>query len=179
MVDCNRSNAHRNTSIAIRRLGCYFISLHWRSRASRYCYAMEAWKMMFLQAWKKTKDFVVRNWKAFIAALYAIFVWFYFKAKADRAKDVIKIKEDSHKKQLDAIEKAHDKEIALRDEALAEYEAIIAAIRADYKEKKKRLSKKKKEEVARLVEENKDNPSALAEQLSEKFGITYTRGEEQ
>ena len=135
--------------------------------------------MIFLEMWRKTKEFVIKNWKAVVAALYAIFVWFYFKGKADKAKDVIKIKEDSHKKQLDAIEKAHDKEIALRDEALAEYEVIIAAIRADYKEKKKRLSKKKKEEVARVVEENKDNPSALAEQLSEKFGITYVRGEEQ
>ena len=100
--------------------------------------------MIFSQVCKKTRQFIVKNWKAVIAAFYAIFVWFYFKGKADKAKDVIKIKEDSHKKQLDALEKAHDKEIALRDDALAEYEAIIAAIRADYKEKKKRLSKKKK-----------------------------------
>ena len=134
--------------------------------------------MIFSQVCKKTRQFIVKNWKAVIAAFYAIFVWFYFKGKSDKAKDVIKIREDSHRKQLDAIEKAHNKEIALRNEALAEYEAIIAAIRADYKEKKKRLSKKKKEEVAKLVEENKDNPSALAKQLSEKFGITYIRGEE-
>ena len=126
--------------------------------------------------WNKTKEFVVKNWKIVVAALYAIFVWFHFKGKADKARDVVKIKEDSHKKQLDAIKEVHDKEIALRDEALAEYEAIIATIRADYKEKKKRLSRKKKEEVARLVKENKDNPSGLAKEIAEKFGVTYTGG---
>ena len=79
------------------------------------------------------------------------------------------------------MQKAHKEEIALRDEALAEYNAVIEAIRADYKEKKMRLSKREKKKSPRIVEgKNKGNPSGLAKELSEKgFGVTYVgSGEE-
>jgi hypothetical protein len=122
---------------------------------------------------KKAKDFVVKYWKIFAAAVYGIGLWIYFSGKVGNIKEVIKVKEDSHKKQLDVVQEAHKQEIVLRDEALAEYNAALEAIRAEYKEKKMRLSKKRKEEVARIVEENKGNPSGLAKELSEKFGVTY------
>ena len=122
---------------------------------------------------KKAKDFVVKYWKIFAAAVYGVGLWIYFKGKVGNIKEVIKVKEDSHKRQVDTLQKAHKEEITLRDEALAEYNAVIETIRVEYKDKKMRLSKKRKEEVARIVEENKGNPSGFAKELSEKFGVTY------
>lgn len=124
--------------------------------------------------WGKAKDFVVKYWKLLAASIYALFVWFHFKNQADNAKEVVKVKEDSYKKQIDAIEETHKKEIELRDDALAEYQAIVEAVRAEYKEQNKRLSQKKKQEIQKLVAENAEDPSNLSKLIAEKFGITYT-----
>ena len=47
---------------------------------------------------KKAKDFVVKYWKMFAAAAYGIGLWIYFKGKVGNIKEVIRVKEDSHKK---------------------------------------------------------------------------------
>ena len=50
---------------------------------------------------KKAKDFVVKYWKIFAAAVYGVGLWIYFKGKVGNIKEVIKVKEDSHKRQVD------------------------------------------------------------------------------
>ena len=125
---------------------------------------------------KKAKDFVVKYWKIIVGIIYAIGVWVFFKGRADKVKEVLKVKEDSHKKQIDALNDSHAEEIALRDEALDKYHEIIAKIEKEYEGKKENLSEKKKEEVKKLVEENSDNPSNLAKLISDKFGIIHIEG---
>ena len=125
---------------------------------------------------KKAKDFVVKYWKIIVGIVYAIGVWVFFKGRADKVKEVLKVKEDSHKKQIDALNDSHAEEIALRDEALDKYHEIIAKIEKEYEGKKENLSEKKKEEVKKLVEENSDNPSNLAKLISDKFGIIHIEG---
>ncbi len=127
---------------------------------------------------KKAKDFVVKYWKIIVGIVYAIGVWVFFKGRADKVKEVLKVKEDSHKKQIDALNDSHAEEIALRDEALDKYHEIIAKIEKEYEGKKENLSEKKKEEVKKLVEENSDNPSNLAKLISDKFGIIHIEGGE-
>ena len=128
---------------------------------------------------KKAKDFVVKYWKILVGIVYAIGVWVFFKGRADKVKEVLKVKEDSHKKQIDALNDSHAEEIALRDEALDKYHEIIAKIEKEYEGKKENLSEKKKEEVKKLVEENSDNPSNLAKLISDKFGIIHIEGGEE
>ena len=128
---------------------------------------------------KKAKDFVVKYWKIIVGIVYAIGVWVFFKGRADKVKEVLKVKEDSHKKQIDALNDSHAEEIALRDEALDKYHEIIAKIEKEYEGKKENLSEKKKEEVKKLVEENSDNPSNLAKLISDKFGIIHIEGGEE
>ena len=128
---------------------------------------------------KKAKDFVVKYWKIIVGIVYAIGVWVFFKGRADKVKEVLKVKEDSHKKQIDALNDSHAEELALRDEALDKYHEIIAKIEKEYEGKKENLSEKKKEEVKKLVEENSDNPSNLAKLISDKFGIIHIEGGEE
>jgi len=128
---------------------------------------------------KKAKDFVVKYWKILVGIVYAIGVWVFFKGRADKVKEVLKVKEDSYKKQIDALNDNHTEEIALRDEALDKYHEIIAKIEKEYEGKKENLSEKKKEEVKKLVEENSDNPSNLAKLISDKFGIIHIEGGEE
>ncbi len=128
---------------------------------------------------KKAKDFVVKYWKIIVGIVYAIGVWVFFKGRADKVKEVLKVKEDSHKNQIDALNDSHAEEIALRDEALDKYHEIIAKIEKEYEGKKENLSEKKKEEVKKLVEENSDNPSNLAKLISDKFGIIHIEGGEE
>ncbi len=127
---------------------------------------------------KKAKDFVVKYWKIIVGIIYAIGVWVFFKGRADKVKEVLKVKEDSYKKQIDSLNDSHAEEIALRDEALDKYHEIIAKIEKEYEGKKENLSEKKKEEVKKLVEENSDNPSNLAKLISDKFGIIHIEGGE-
>jgi len=128
---------------------------------------------------KKAKDFVVKYWKIIVGIVYAIGVWVFFKGRVDKVKDVLKVKEDSHKKEIDTLNDNHAEEIALRDEALDNYHEIIAKIEKEYEGKKENLSEKKKEEVKKLVEENSDNPSNLAKLISDKFGIIHIEGGEE
>ena len=128
---------------------------------------------------KKAKNFVVKYWKIIVGIVYAIGVWVFFKGRADKVKEVLKVKEDSYKKQIDALNDSHAEEIALRDEALDKYHEIIAKIEKEYEGKKENLSEKKKEEVKKLVEENSDNPSNLAKLISDKFGIIHIEGGEE
>ena len=128
---------------------------------------------------KKAKDFVVKYWKIIVGIVYAIGVWVFFKGRADKVKEVLKVKEDSYKKQIDSLNDRHAEEIALRDEALDKYHEIIAKIEKEYEGKKENLSEKKKEEVEKLVEEKSDNPSNLAKLISDKFGIIHIEGGEE
>ena len=125
---------------------------------------------------KKAKDFVVKYWKILVGIVYAIVVWVFFKGRADKVKEVLKVKEDSHKKQIDALNDNHAEEIALRDEALDKYHEIIAKIEKEYEGKKEELTDKKREEVKKLVAENSEDPSNLAKLISNKFGIVHVEG---
>jgi|TARA_R110001583_G_scaffold173748_1_gene327834 F0F1-type ATP synthase membrane subunit b/b' len=125
---------------------------------------------------KKAKDFVVKYWKILVGIVYAIGVWVFFKGRADKVKEVLKVKEDSHKKQIDALNDNHAEEIALRDEALDKYHEIIAKIEKEYEGKKEELTDKKREEVKKLVAENSEDPSNLAKLISDKFGIVHVEG---
>jgi F0F1-type ATP synthase membrane subunit b/b' len=125
---------------------------------------------------KKAKDFVVKYWKIMVGIVYAIGVWVFFKGRADKIKEVLKVKEDSHKKQIDALNDNHAEEIALRDEALDKYHEIIAKIEKEYEGKKEELTDKKREEVKKLVAENSEDPSNLAKLISDKFGIVHVEG---
>ena len=111
-----------------------------------------------------------------VGIIYAIGVWVFFKGRADKVKEVLKVKEDSHKKQIDALNDNHAEEIALRDEALDKYHEIIAKIEKEYEGKKEELTDKKREEVKKLVAESSENPSNLAKLISDKFGIVHVEG---
>jgi hypothetical protein len=133
---------------------------------------MEFW--LVAKVWSaKTWAFVKKYWQLFAGATYAIAVWIYFKGQANKVKEVLKVKEDSHQKELDTLNSSHAEEIALRDDALIKYREIIAKIEKQYKEKKEELSDKKREEIKKLVDENSNDPSNLSKLLSERFGITH------
>ena len=133
---------------------------------------MEFWlvaKIWSAKAW----SFVKKYWQLFAGAVYAIAVWFYFKFQADKIKEVLKIRDEAHRRELDVLNGNHAEEIALRDDALAKYHEIIAKIEKEYEEKREELSDKKRAEVKKLVAENSEDPANLSKLLSERFGITH------
>ena len=136
---------------------------------------MEFW--LVAKVWSaKTWAFVKKYWQIFAGAIYAIAVWIYFKGQADKVKEVLKVKEDSHQQELDTLNSTHAEEIALRDDALLKYHEIIAKIEREYESKKEELSDKKRAEVKKLVAENSDDPGNLSKLLSERFGIVHIEG---
>jgi len=133
---------------------------------------MEFW--LIAKVWaSKAWAFIKKYWQLFAGAVYAIAVWVYFKGQADKVREVLKVKEDSHRKELDTLNSSHTEEIALRDDALAKYHEIIAKIEKDYERKKEELSEEKRAEIKKLVSENSEDPANLSKLLSERFGITH------
>ena len=126
----------------------------------------------------KSWAFIKKYWQIFVGIAYTIVVWVYFKGQTDKVKEVLKVKEDSHRKELDVLNGSHTAEIALRDGALDKYHEIIAKIEKEYKDNKEELSDKKRLEIKKLVSDNDENPSNLSKLLSERFGITHIEGEE-
>ena len=139
---------------------------------------MEFW--LVAKVWSaKTWAFVKKYWQIFAGAIYAIAVWVYFKGQADKVKEVLKVKEDSHQKELDVLNGSHAEEIALRDDALAKYHEIVAKIEKEYENKKEQLSDKKRSEIRKLVADNSKDPASLSKLLSERFGITHVESGEE
>jgi uncharacterized membrane protein YgaE (UPF0421/DUF939 family) len=145
---------------------------------------METWKMMefwlVIKVWaSRAWAFIKKYWQIFVGLVYTISVWVYFKAQTDKVKEVLKVKEDSHRKEIDTLNVNHAEEIALRDDALEKYHQIITKIEKEYEAKKEELSDKKRAEVKKLVAENSENPSNLSKLLSERFGITHVESGEE
>ena len=87
----------------------------------------------------KSWAFIKKYWQVFVGIIYTIVVWVYFKGQTDKIKEVLKVKEDSHRKELDVLNGSHTAEIALRDGALDKYHEIIAKIEKEYKDNKEEL----------------------------------------
>ena len=139
---------------------------------------MEFW--LVIKVWtSKAWTFIKKYWQIFVGLVYTIFVWVYFKAQTEKVKEVLKVKEDSHRKEIDTLNISHAEEIALRDDALEKYHQIITKIEKEYEAKKEELSDKKRAEVKKLVAENSENPSNLSKLLSERFGITHVESGEE
>ena len=139
---------------------------------------MEFW--LVIKVWtSKAWAFIKKYWQIFVGLVYTISVWMYFKAQTDKVKEVLKVKEDSHRKEIDTLNVNHAEEIALRDDALEKYHQIITKIEKEYEAKKEELSDKKRAEVKKLVAENSENPSNLSKLLSERFGITHVESGEE
>ena len=139
---------------------------------------MEYW--LVIKIWSaKSWAFMKKYWQLFVGIVYTIVVWFYFKGQADKVREVLKVKDETHKRELDVLSGSHAEEIALRDDALAKYHEIIAKIEKEYENKKEELSDKKRAEVKKLVAENSEDPSNLSKLLSERFGITHVESGEE
>jgi len=139
---------------------------------------MEFW--LVIKVWtSKAWAFIKKYWQIFVGLVYTISVWMYFKAQTDKVKEVLKVKEDSHRKEIDTLNVNHAEDIALRDDALEKYHQIITKIEKEYEAKKEELSDKKRAEVKKLVAENSENPSNLSKLLSERFGITHVESGEE
>ncbi len=135
---------------------------------------------LVVKVWaSKAWVFIKKHWQIFVAAVYGIFVWFYFKEQADKVKEVLEVREDTHQKELNTLNNAHAEEIALRDEALDNYQQIIAKIEKKYEERKEELSEEKKAEVNKLVSKYREEPATLSRLLAERFGVTYVGGGEE
>ena len=115
----------------------------------------------------------------FAGAVYAIVVWSYFKDQADKVKEVLEVREDTHQKEVDALNSSHAEEIAQRDEALDKYQEIIAKIEKKYEERKEELSEEKRAEVNKLVSKYREDPATLSRLLAERFGVTYVESGEE
>ena len=139
---------------------------------------MEFW--LIAKVWaSKVWNFVKKYWKMFAGAVYAIVVWSYFKDQADKVKEVLEVREDTHQKEVDALNSSHAEEIAQRDEALDKYQEIIAKIEKKYEERKEELSEEKRAEVNKLVTKYREDPATLSRLLAERFGVTYVESGEE
>ena len=133
---------------------------------------IEFWMVAKIWA-SKSWDFIKKYWQIFAGIVYAVAVWVYFKGQSDKVRELLELKDSSHKKEIDILNSNHQQEIELRDEALLKYQNIIAKIEKEYESKKQKLSEKKREEVKQLVAENSEDPKNLSKLLSERFGILH------
>ena len=127
----------------------------------------------------KSWSFIKKHWQLFVASIYAIAVWFYFKGQSNNIKEVLEVREDTHRKELDTLNTNHAEEIALRDDALGKYHEIIAKIEKKYEERKEDLSDTKRQEVNKLVSKYRKDPTTLSRLLAERFGIKHVEGGEE
>ena len=122
---------------------------------------------------KKTWSFLKNYWHIPLILAGIVVTWVVLRKKSARLVEMLKIAEESHKKELETINEAHRKELEERQRIEEEYKKRLIEIEAEYAEKKKELETKEKRLIKKYTKMYYNNPEELKSILEKTFGIKY------
>jgi len=79
----------------------------------------------------------------------------------------------TYEEQIVALQALHEEELQRREEAIANYERELAELTEKYKESIESLKVGKEEDVKEYIRDFELQPSKLAQELEDQFGIEY------
>tara|TARA_R100000808_G_C2150357_1_gene159093 strand:+ start:1877 stop:2269 length:393 start_codon:yes stop_codon:yes gene_type:complete len=122
---------------------------------------------------KKIWSFLRNYWYIPLILAGIVVTWVVMRKKNDRLVKMLKIAEESHKKEVDAINEAHRREQEERQRIEEEYRKRLIEIEAEYAEKKKDLEEREKRLIKKYTKMYYNNPEELKSILEKTFGIKY------
>jgi len=122
---------------------------------------------------KKIWSFLRNYWHIPLILTGMVVSWVVLRKKNDRLVKMLKIAEESHKKEVDAINEAHRREREERQRIEEEYRKRLIEIEAEYAEKKKDLEEREKRLIKKYTKMYYNNPEELKSILEKTFGIKY------
>ena len=122
---------------------------------------------------KKIWSFLRNYWYIPLILAGMVVSWVVLRKKNDRLVKMLKIAEESHKKEVDAINEAHRREREERQRIEEEYRKRLIEIEAEYAEKKKDLEEREKRLIKKYTKMYYNNPEELKSILEKTFGIKY------
>jgi len=122
---------------------------------------------------KKIWSFLRNYWYIPLILAGIVVTWVVMRKKNDRLVKMLKIAEESHKKEVAAINEAHRREREERQRIEEEYRKRLIEIEAEYAEKKKDLEEREKRLIKKYTKMYYNNPEELKSILEKTFGIKY------
>ena len=113
------------------------------------------------------------NWQVPFLVVWTLVVYIFTRRNTDALSDVLKIKEESHKKEVEALKKSHKDEILKLKGLQSKYIDTIKSLEKSFQEQQKELSKKQVEDVKEIVIKSKGNPEEIKRKIENEFGIKF------
>jgi F0F1-type ATP synthase membrane subunit b/b' len=126
----------------------------------------------FGDVFKHLASFLSRNWQT-IGLIVVISLFFLTKNDYGALKKSMNAMASSYEEQIVALQALHEEELVKREEAIANYERELAELTEKYKESLESLKVSKEEDVEEYIRDFELQPSKLAQELEDQFGIEY------
>jgi len=126
----------------------------------------------FGDVFKHLASFLSKNWQT-IGLIVMISLFFLTKNDYGALKESMDVMASSYEEQIVALQALHEEELEKREEAIANYERELAALTEKYKESLESLNVSKEEDVKEYIRDFELQPSKLAQELEDQFGIEY------
>lgn len=124
------------------------------------------------ESFKHILPFIAKNWQT-IALVVVIALFFLTKNDYGALKKSMDIMSSNYKEQLETLQALHEEEIRKREDAIANYEREIAELTERYQDSLEELEREKEESIEEHIRDFKLQPSKLAQELEEMFGVEY------
>jgi len=113
------------------------------------------------------------NWKIPFIVFWTGLVWFFARRDVESVKQVLKVRNESHKKQIDAINKRHVEKVLSIKKISEQYQKTIVELQKKFEEEQDALSEKQIEDVKEVVVKSKGDPEAIKRRIEREFGIKF------
>lgn len=126
-------------------------------------------KLFLKRVWVFLKEY----WQIPFMVLWTIITVLLSRRNTAALKDVISVKQESHKKEVEILRKTHKDEIMNLKKIQEQYLNTIKKLELVFKEQEKKLSEKHVEDVKEIVVKSKGNPEKIKRKIEDEFGIKF------
>jgi len=123
-------------------------------------------------AFKHIMPFLAKNWQT-IALVVMVALFFLTKNDYGALKKSMNVMSESYKEQLATLQALHEEEIQKREDAIANYKRELAELTERYEDSLEVLEESKEENIKEHIRDFELQPSKLAREIEEQFGIEY------
>ena len=88
-------------------------------------------------------------------------------------KEVISVKQDSHKREVEALNRIHRDEVLKLKNLQKEYLRTMQELENKFHEQNEHLSEKHAEDIKKIVIKSKGNPEEIKRKIENEFGIKF------
>ena len=116
-------------------------------------------------------EWIKKNWKLMLLALWSVIVWFVSRRSSAAAIDAMNANKESYEAQIRALKEEHKRELKKREELALKYKETLAKIEKKYKKKEENLTKEEKKRVKEIIKVAKGDPTEINKKIENLFGL--------